>query len=148
MERRNFLKNSFAFITPTIIGGNSIHVLTKHPLFNEEALATSNNDNVLVIIQLSGGNDGLNTVIPLSDYSKYNNARSNIAIPENKVLKITGNDATGLHPSMGAMQNLFSEGKLNIVQAVGYPRKRPRRRGAGRSAHRRRGEREQRCRRK
>jgi uncharacterized protein (DUF1501 family) len=109
MERRKFLKNSFAFITPTIIGGNSIHVLTKHPLFNEEALATSNNDNVLVIIQLSGGNDGLNTVIPLSDYSKYNNARSNIAIPENKVLKITGNDATGLHPSMGAMQNLFSD---------------------------------------
>ena len=36
MERRKFLKNSFAFITPTIIGGNSIHVLTKHPLFNEE----------------------------------------------------------------------------------------------------------------
>jgi uncharacterized protein (DUF1501 family) len=121
MERRKFLKNSLAFVTPTIIGGNSIHVLTKHPLFNEEALATSNNDNVLVIIQLSGGNDGLNTVIPIGDYSKYYNARTNIAIPENKVLKIIGNDATGLHPSMTAMQNLFSDGKLNIVQAVGYP---------------------------
>ncbi len=121
MERRKFLKNSLAFITPTIIGGNSIHVLTQHPLFDQATLATSNNDKVLVIIQLSGGNDGLNTVIPLGEYSKYYNARTNIAIPENKVLKITGNDATGLHPAMTSMQNLFSDGKLNIVQAVGYP---------------------------
>ena len=74
-----------------------------------------------MIIQLSGGNDGLNTVTPISNYNKYFNARSNIAIAENKVLKITGNDSTGLHPSLSAMQNLFSEGKLNIVQAVGYP---------------------------
>ena len=86
MERRKFLRNSLALITPTIIGGNSIHVLTKHLLFDNTVLATSNNDKVLVIIQLSGGNDGLNTVIPLSDYSKYYNARNNIAIAEKKVL--------------------------------------------------------------
>jgi uncharacterized protein (DUF1501 family) len=106
MERRKFLRNSLAFITPTIIGGNPIHVLTRHPLFDQEVLASSNNDKVLVIIQLSGGNDGLNTVIPIGDYSKYYNARTNIAIPENKVLKVIGNDATGLHPSMTSMQSL------------------------------------------
>lgn len=121
MERRKFLRNSLALITPTMISGSPIHVLNNHPLFNDALLSTSNNDKVLVIIQLSGGNDGLNTVIPISNYNKYFNARSNIAIAENKVLKITGNDATGLHPSLSAMQNLFSEGKLNIVQAVGYP---------------------------
>ena len=121
MERRNFLRNSLAFLAPTMIGGNAIHILQDHPLLNTAMLATSATDKVLVIIQLSGGNDGLNTVIPLSEYSNYQNARSNIAIPENKVLGLTGNNATGIHPAMTAMQNLFSDGKLNIVQSVGYP---------------------------
>jgi len=121
MERRNFIRNSLALLAPTMIGGNPIHILQDHPLLNTALLATSNNDKVLVIIQLSGGNDGLNTVIPLSEYSNYFSARSNIAIPENKVLKLTGNDATGIHPSMTGLQNLFTDGKLNIVQSVGYP---------------------------
>ncbi len=122
MERRNFIRNSLALLAPTMISGNPIHILQDHPLLNTALLASANNDKVLVIIQLSGGNDGLNTVIPISEYSNYFNARSNIAIPENKVLKLTGNDATGIHPSMTAMQNLFSDGKLNIVQSVGYPK--------------------------
>ena len=121
MERRKFIRNSLALLTPTIIGGNPIHILQDHPLLNTALLATANNENVLVIIQLSGGNDGLNTVIPISDYANYYNARTNIAIPENKILKLTGTDATGIHPSMTAMQNLFSDGKLNVVQSVGYP---------------------------
>ncbi len=121
MERRKFLRNSLALLTPTIISGNPVYALQDHPMLDSALLATANTDRVLVIIQLSGGNDGLNTVIPISEYSKYYNARTNIAIPENKVLSLTGVDATGLHPSMTAMQNLFSEGKLNIVQSVGYP---------------------------
>jgi hypothetical protein len=121
MERRNFIRNGLVVLAPTMIGGNPIHILQDHPLLDTALLATSNTDKVLVIVQLSGGNDGLNTVIPISDYSNYNNARSNIAIPENKVLKLTGNNATGIHPSMTALQNLFSDGKLNIVQSVGYP---------------------------
>ena len=88
MERRKFIRNSLALLTPTIIGGNPIHILQDHPLLNTALLATANNENVLVIIQLSGGNDGLNTVIPISDYANYYNARTNIAIPENKILKL------------------------------------------------------------
>ena len=110
-----------ALLTPTMISGNPIHILQDHPLLDASLLATADNDRVLVIIQLSGGNDGLNTVIPVSEYSKYYNARTNIAIPENKVLKLMGNDATGLHPAMNSLQSLFAEGKLNVVQAVGYP---------------------------
>ena len=121
MERRKFIRNSLALLTPTIIAGNPIHILQDHPMLDSALLATSNNENVLVIIQLSGGNDGLNTVIPISEYANYFNARSNIAIQENKVLKLTGNDATGIHPAMTAMQNLYSDGKLNVVQSVGYP---------------------------
>ena len=78
-------------------------------------------DHVLVIIQLSGGNDGMNMVIPVADYSNYFNARSNIAIPQNRVLGITGVSGTGLHPSMTGLQSLFAEGKAKLVQAVGYP---------------------------
>ena len=121
MKRRNFIRNSLALMTPTLIGGTPIHVLQDHPLLDSATLATSANDKVLVIIQLSGGNDGLNTVIPISEYSNYYKARTNIAIPENKILKLTGNDATGLHPNMTGLQNLFNDGKLNIVQSVGYP---------------------------
>lgn len=121
MERRKFIRNSLALLTPTIISGNPIHILQNHPIINPELLASVNNDRVLVIIQLSGGNDGLNTVIPISSYSKYYNARTNIAIPENKVLKLEGYDATGLNPAMTSFQKLFNEGKLNVVQSVGYP---------------------------
>jgi uncharacterized protein (DUF1501 family) len=121
MERRNFIRNSLALLAPTMISGNPIHILQDHPMLDTALLATSSNNNVLVVIQLSGGNDGLNTVIPISEYSNYYNARTNIAIPENKILKLTGNDATGIHPAMTSLQNLFSDGKLNIVQSVGYP---------------------------
>jgi uncharacterized protein (DUF1501 family) len=81
----------------------------------------SNNDHVLVIVQLSGGNDGLNMVIPISNYNLYYNARTNIAIPENKILKLNGVAETGIHPAMTGLQSLFNDGKAKIIQAVGYP---------------------------
>jgi len=121
MERKKFIRNSLALLAPTMISGNPIHILQDHPLLNTELLGTSSTDKVLVIIQLSGGNDGLNTVVPLSNYNNYYNARTNIALPEKKILKLTGNNATGIHPSMTAFQKLFLDGKLNIVQSVGYP---------------------------
>ena len=121
MKRSTFLRNSLAVLTPTVISGNPIHVLNNHSMVEPEVLANVNNDRVLVIIQLNGGNDGLNTVLPISQYGQYYNARTNIAIPEKKILGLNGFDATGLHPSMTAMQKLFNEGQLDIVQAVGYP---------------------------
>ena len=78
-------------------------------------------DHVLVIVQLAGGNDGLNMVIPRDNYSAYFNARSNIAIPENKILALNGFDKTGLNPAMTGLQNLFNQGKAGLVQSVGYP---------------------------
>jgi uncharacterized protein (DUF1501 family) len=78
-------------------------------------------DHVMVIIQLSGGNDGLNMVIPISTYSLYNAARTNIAIPEAKILRLNGYDKTGLHPAMTGLQSMYNENKLKVMQAVGYP---------------------------
>ncbi|WP_315820505.1 DUF1501 domain-containing protein [Paraflavitalea speifideaquila] len=78
-------------------------------------------DKVLVLVQLNGGNDGLNMVIPIEFYANYYNARKNIAIPQNKVLSLNGTTKTALHPGMPGMQILFNEGKLSIVQSVGIP---------------------------
>lgn len=72
----------------------------------------------LVLIQLSGGNDGLNTVIPYGSGAYYD-ARPQLAIPQKDVLKL--NDQIGLHPSMTGMQELFSSGHLAVVQGTGYP---------------------------
>ncbi len=119
MKRRDFLTNTAAgIILPLLLDGFSFKALAGSPQKLEQYLS---NDHVLVLIQLNGGNDGLNTVIPMDQYSAYQASRSNIAIPENKVLPLNGFDHTGLHPSLTAIQHLFNEGKSGIVQAVGYP---------------------------
>jgi uncharacterized protein (DUF1501 family) len=76
-------------------------------------------DRVLVLIQLIGGNDGLNTVIPLDQYTNLMKARANVAIAQNRVLPLRG--STGLHPAMAPIKNMFNDGKIGIVQSVGYP---------------------------
>lgn len=75
-------------------------------------------DRILVVVQLSGGNDGLNTVIPYRDSLYYEN-RATLAIPASDVIKI--NDSLGLHPSMRAAADLWEQGRMAIVQGVGYP---------------------------
>jgi uncharacterized protein (DUF1501 family) len=75
-------------------------------------------DNVLVVCQFSGGNDGLNMVVPWADKAYYD-VRPTLAIPEKEVLHL--NNAMGLHPAMGGVQTLFKEGKVAIIQGVGYP---------------------------
>src|SRR5205823_2176306 len=107
---------------PSILEGFSIKAFAgSSPLLQALLGTATDTDHVLVIVQLNGGNDGLNMVIPLDNYSLYYNARTNIAIPENKILRLNGNGKTGLHPSMKGMQTLYNEGGLAVVQAVGYP---------------------------
>jgi uncharacterized protein (DUF1501 family) len=74
--------------------------------------------SVLVLVQLAGGNDGLNTLIPFEDPDYYR-LRPTLGIPKDKVLRTS--DSAGLHPSCTALQRLFESGKLAIVQNVGYP---------------------------
>lgn len=120
MNRRLFLKrSSLASIGSLLFNGMPI-------AFNNKSLLKFlspddfNQDRVLILINLSGGNDGLNTVIPIDQYSNLSRARSNILIPENRILSLNGYTNTGLHPAMSRMQQLFNEGKLNIIQNVGY----------------------------
>jgi len=81
-------------------------------------MASNGKDPVLVILQLSGGNDALNTVIPYSD-PLYADNRPFVRIPAEQVLPI--NDQIGFHPTMGPIKELYDEGKVAIIQGVGYP---------------------------
>ena len=81
-------------------------------------MTSTTKDPVIVVLQLSGGNDYLNTVIPYTD-PLYTDARQAVGIPDSDILKI--NDSLGFHPRMGVIQNLFNQGNVAVVHGVGYP---------------------------
>jgi uncharacterized protein (DUF1501 family) len=121
MKRREFLKRAPLAALPIVLSGVSMKAFGSSPMLAALAASAAANDHVLVIIQVVGGNDGLNTVIPLDQYSALSNARSNILIPSSNVLPLTGTSVTGLHPSMTGMQQMYNNGFLKILQSVGYP---------------------------
>ncbi|HIM36638.1 MAG TPA: DUF1501 domain-containing protein, partial [Dehalococcoidia bacterium] len=81
-------------------------------------MTSNKRDPVLVVLQLSGGNDALNTVVPYGD-PNYTDNRPAVRVPEDQVLQI--DDYIGLHPSMGPLKDLYDQGKMAIIQGVGYP---------------------------
>ncbi|MVM41827.1 DUF1501 domain-containing protein [Spirosoma sp. HMF3257] len=123
MKRRDFLTAASATILPVMLDGFGLKAMSRQSALVQSLVGTTAlaSDRVLVIVYLNGGNDGLNTVIPLDQYSLYNGLRSNIAIPQNAVLGLDGNPATGLHPAMTGMRDLYNNGKLSIVHSVSYP---------------------------
>ncbi len=119
MNRRDFLKKIPAAGALTVIGGNTVQAMANSPMVQAMTAGLFETDRVLVVIQLSGGNDGLNMVIPIDQYANLKAQRDNIMLPENKILKLT--DETGIHPAMASFHELYKEGKLNVIQSVGYP---------------------------
>jgi uncharacterized protein (DUF1501 family) len=117
LSRRNFLKRQLGF---TSLLGFGAHV----PLFlarTADAAETflPESESVLVVLQLSGGNDGLNTVVPFED-DLYHRSRPTLRLPPERVLRL--GSGLGLHPQMGAFHRLYQEGHLSVVQGVGYPK--------------------------
>jgi uncharacterized protein (DUF1501 family) len=123
MDRRKFLGNTALFTVPMMITGIPVFAGdgALHPFLQALNLSNNNCGRVLVVIQMNGGNDGLNMVIPLDRYTELNNARPNLLIPSGSVLALNGTATTGLHPSMTGIRDLFNEGKVNLVQGVSYP---------------------------
>jgi uncharacterized protein (DUF1501 family) len=120
MKRRDFLRRSLPLAAvPFTLHGIPVRAYGRHPVLEALTAAAVETDRVLVLIQLTGGNDGLNMVLPLDQYANYLNARSNIAIPETAALALT--DRTGLHPSMTGTRDRCRAGTLAVVQSVGYP---------------------------
>jgi uncharacterized protein (DUF1501 family) len=109
-SRRDFLKRSAVVSLSPLV-----------PSFLARSLNAEDlkfDDRILVVIQLDGGNDGLNTVIPFTDEG-YSKNRRELRIPDKDILKL--NDSLGLNPGMKAAAKLFEESQLAIVQGVGYP---------------------------
>lgn len=121
MKRRKFIQNSSLIAAPFLLNGQEIFagagVVT--PKIAKLAAQAIKYDRTLVIIQLNGGNDGLNMVINLDNYAQIKTVRANVGLDETKALKLT--DKVGLHPIMTGMQELYDKGKLRIVQGVSYP---------------------------
>jgi uncharacterized protein (DUF1501 family) len=81
-------------------------------------MVSTNKENILAVLSLSGGNDGLNTVIPFND-GLYRDYRPTLSIPENQIIPL--NDQIGLHPTMAPLKRFWDEGKLAIFLGIGYP---------------------------
>ena len=80
-------------------------------------MSTTKKDPVLVVLQLTGGNDYLNTVIPYTD-PRYRDNRPAVGVADERILKL--NDKIGLHPTMGPIKNLYDRGNVAIIHGVGY----------------------------
>jgi uncharacterized protein (DUF1501 family) len=109
------------------LGGVPLNLLAGNPALKQMA-ADSVNDKVLVFIQMHGGNDGLNTLIPISQYDDYYNLRPNIAIKHTGTRSylevdntVEENARVGLHPEMLAFKEMYDQQKVAIIQNVGYP---------------------------
>src|SRR3954447_4250365 len=113
-NRRDFLKVS----SLVDVGATVPTFLARTALAAPDASKPGAKDTILVVVQLTGGNDGLNTVIPYKDdlYASY---RPTIKVPADRLKKI--NDAIGLHPSLDGLAGLLEDKALCIVQGVGYP---------------------------
>lgn len=122
MKRKDFIKHTISgAILPGLLNGFSLRSFAANSPLVQLLSGSEDNDHVLVIVQLQGGNDGLNMIIPIDNYSNYYNARSNIAIAEKQVLRLQDAAHTGLHPALTGVRALYEDGKLGIVQSVGYP---------------------------
>jgi uncharacterized protein (DUF1501 family) len=123
MKRSTFLKTGSLVAAPLLINGIPVYANpnTGNAFFDLLAQTTYGCGKILVIIQMNGGNDGLNTIIPLDKYTNLNNARPNIILPQASVLPLTNNATTGMHPSLTELRDLYNNGKVVIVQGVSYP---------------------------
>jgi len=125
MKRRLFIKKTMAALSaPIILNGIPMNLMAASLT---KMMASSPNDRVVVMIQLSGGNDGLNMIIPIGQYDSYVDYRENIAIPDSgdrKYIVLDENmpeeEKLGLHPDMIGLKAMYDEQMAHIVQNVGY----------------------------
>lgn len=117
MKRRDFIKTTGITTSAVMLGG--MQIAKGVPMLNQFAKLANAEDRKLILIYLNGGNDGLNTVIPLDQYGNLYNARENILTAENLILKLR--DDVGLHPALSGIKKLYDEGKIHLLQSVGYP---------------------------
>lgn len=114
-SRRDFIKTSALASIPITLSG--------FPLFaslrSSASIFDGDNDKILVLVQLQGGNDGLASIYHADQYANLQAVRGNIVIPENTILNV--HNAYGFHPSMQGLKDVWESECLGIIQNVGYP---------------------------
>lgn len=124
MKRRNFLRLSAPVVlSPLVLDKNTLRPFASGSLarlFNCEDV----NDRVLVVVQMKGGNDGLNCIVPTNQYDTYFNFRPVIGIPLDQLIPLdntlSNDDHVSLHPALVSFKELYEQGSFTLVQAVGY----------------------------
>ena len=116
-DRRGFLRTLGMAGAGAISFGNSALSVVESPFLNQ-ALSEAYSDRVLVLIRLKGGNDGLNTIVPLYDFDLYANKRPKIHIPQNNLYKL--NDDFGIPNFMNPIAPMWNEGAMKVIHGVGY----------------------------
>jgi uncharacterized protein (DUF1501 family) len=114
LRRRDFMRGGVAVFSLGFAGSD---LMTRMALA-QDGTNPQRDRNILVMIELNGGNDGINTVIPFTDSAYYSN-RPTLAIPKASVLEV-GNKL-GFHPSMGALKKLWDSGQMAVIHGCGYP---------------------------
>jgi len=123
MTRREFIKKG---LTMVAVGVTAPSFITRTALAMNNpwdvAQVTSRpgvpDDRILVVVQMGGGNDGLNSIVPFTNDAYYR-ARPNLAVPQKDVIRL--NDDLGFHPSLAKVKELYDKGAMAVVQGVGYP---------------------------
>jgi uncharacterized protein (DUF1501 family) len=120
--RREFLRttvlgSALTWTVPTFLA-NTFSALQADAAGRDTQIVTGKDSQILVVLQMAGGNDGLNTVVPFAN-DDYHKARPRIGHKPNAVLKLS--DSIGLHPGLTGFKELFDAGQLSVVQGVGYP---------------------------
>jgi len=123
--RRAFLQKGLTMVSaattvPYFIQASAYGLTNPFDTMLTSSIAGKPQERILVVVQLGGGNDGLNTVIPFGD-DNYYRARPNIGIRANNVLRLGEADGLGLHPNLAGLKELHDSGLLTTVQGVGYP---------------------------
>jgi uncharacterized protein (DUF1501 family) len=115
--RRTILGSSLAWTVPAFLA-NTFNVLQAEAADSATQTATGKDAPILVVLQMAGGNDGINTVVPYAN-DFYRKARPKIGLKPTEILKL--NDAVGLHGAMKGFKELYDGGQLSVIQGVGYP---------------------------
>lgn len=118
LTRRDFLRGgaqlvAFGLTAPTFLARTMLS-----PPTVQSAAPAGLDKRILVVVQLGGGNDGLNTVVPYGE-ERYYALRPQLAVARDSVLPL--NESVGLHPNLGGLKAIWDEGQLAVVQGVGYP---------------------------
>ena len=120
--RREFLRSTMlgsalSWTVPTFLA-NTFFSLHADSTDSVKQIVTGKDSTILVVLQMAGGNDGLNTVVPFTN-DHYHKARPRIGVAAKDVIKL--NDQLGLNPGLSGFKSLYDAGQLGIIQGVGYP---------------------------